>query len=315
MDTDKKLDIVRTLPEFLPVPIYDVPAISNKIPDTNNAKILIQHPEVLDEIIQKYDSPLPIYVDRSMYNCISCMDFGNSFVVTYDECNVVHDEVMSMIYSIDVVIAKNTDLQRLRDHCSLIMKDTDYIIYNGVKYSDTLENIYARIEFEKLDLAPLPVSLICRDLPQIKPVFKPDLKYLPPMCCDTPVNVELYYDQEWISNMKAQFNYVNEYVKNILPTYKLASFVTSWSGASKHECQIRYIWCRNHVIHDCVEFKEFVVDVDDLALWIKQLDNLNTIVENKKILELHKTVHKFVNPETYELYNGIPYGNPRLSLG
>lgn len=293
---DSQSGIVRKLPDFVPVPEYNTFTIFNEIPDTNRAKILIPYRRILQTIVRDYNTSLPIFVENNLSGEVSCMDFGSSFAVSYKECKVIHDKVESMIYNLDVALAKNTELQKLRDDCAKIMSDTDFVMYNGIKYSDPLEDIYVRILIEKTkreDAIKKERESICRTLPQIKPVFKPKVGLL----SYSGISIGSLYSLVRNTILHGARHEITE--EGLFRSLSIFKETAATAKASKEPYD---------------SFTRVVVGIHDftnlaaLEEVVELLENLIIIRENEKILELYKKVAELTDPLQFVLYNDVKYG-------
>jgi hypothetical protein len=263
-----------------------------------------------DEITKFYNSSqLPIFINRDK-NGITHINLGNSSVVAYDQCAIVHRETKLAKEFIYSVIIKNIKLQILRDRYDKV-RSVDNDNHTCSRFI-TLESMCYRVLLEKIRRKQT-YNEICRILPQIQPVFTPDPIYLPPMCCGTPINIELCYNQKWIDNMISELKEAEYYYNDsaiFVHRYKIWVLDSEFD----HICNAVYTCAKPWEEYPPDSYQKIHINMCDIPLHINQLNNLTNILENKKIVELHEIVHQFTDPLEYEIYNGIKYGKPGLTL-
>lgn len=292
------VSIVRKLPDFVPIPDYNTFNIFNEIPDTNNAKILIPYRHILKNIVQNYNSPLPIFVENDLSGIVSCMDFGTSFVVTYDECKTIYDKVETMYRNLDEALLKNFEIQSIKNKFTTILSYDTFILYKGIAYSDTIENIDSRLKQIQME----KYNAICRTLPKIHAVFKPHYAHLIHGADRTPCVDNIY-------NILSTYEISLVRILHIIidPTTPITKYNGSDVFAFPYICHTR-----------CEEYnhrhEKNIVKVEDLPELTRQIQNLRDIYDNEKILELYKKVYKFTDPLEYAEYKYKRYGNPELKF-
>jgi hypothetical protein len=271
-------DVCRELPKFKPELKFDVEAISKEISDPNTAKILIPYDFFLSYIVEKYkDCEGPIYVNVETGNT-SLTFFEGCTPISYTDCKTVYYTTKyfrDLIYDIQEY---NRNLKQLMIRCSRIMRYDEYIVFDRWIYSDTFDNITARIKLKtnienienrnkhihknntvtKLDYIPYAT-------------YDPDYKFL-------PLNLEFCTKSNSPSMKLPNGVTVNiDYISNILDGLKKPStsryvFNDDIYVAKYFNCTVR---CKKH--YQCSHISMPVVDLD---MYISQFQNLMNIFRN-----------------------------------
>lgn len=114
--------------------------------------------DILKTIVEDYNTPLPVYVENDL-SSVSCMDYGNSFVVTHAECVTLLKlaECRDIVYelptmrkvqnpehiSCPIEFRANNDIikenQAIFDLAKMVyaLKDSyEYVTFGGIKYGN-----------------------------------------------------------------------------------------------------------------------------------------------------------------------------------
>lgn len=285
-------DIVRELPPLDAALKWS----AEDIPDSNAAKELSLNIKHFQYALDNYIGlSIDIYYNSSK-GIVTHNPFGEGYVkIPYADFEFAIGKYRQ--YQHDC-----TRLINLHKSCEKLIKPTDFVLYNGIKYGNTLENCK---KLTKL------YSTIVRELPDFHEVTEPvATKYK-----ITFKRIYLKLERGPFNDARNSLDSISRYMchlKEFIIEHKIPDIDEDYEILIER-CYKRCDKCVNNVDKGyCDDY--LIMSGHTLHKVLNDQKNAELIEENKKIFALYRDVYNLTEPLQYVKYDYVRYGNPNLRI-